>query len=307
MLEIKGDNTLKQWTDLVHDKLAYWFKIWEVQSFSQMEGVSFGILISIQCKQYGDCVAKLIPPQIGRYHYEKESYKNLSSSIMCKLFLYDDSINLLLLPNMGCCINNNTPTEYIKSFFNKVYQNRCIYKENTEYQDLEKILHNKQYHVSNIPVIIANYLKKAIYLYDSTFKNEKKYIIHGDLHRHNMLIRDGEIYAIDPIGYKAPIEFELVRFIGTELESNYRQNDQELIECVLYWNRYMQKYCKHIIPALYIDTVFRLHNSTFEINQGRLRDKWLRILEIFNTNDNYNNEWRTYIRELEDTIHLSSQ
>ena len=56
-------------------------------------------------------------------------------------------------------------------------------------------------------------------LYDKMFANDEFCLVHGDMHRYNIMKSGELITAIDPIGYIAPLELDIVRFIGT-----YRHN-----------------------------------------------------------------------------------
>ena len=134
----------------------------------------------------------------------------------------------------------------------------------------------------NIPVEnsdkIKEYVINANKIYDKYFSDKKSYILLGDAHKYNLL-KDGDIFvAIDPIGYIAPKEFEIARFIGTVLTEN--------IEGDIKW--YLRDTVQSfstitdstlLRAALYVDMVFRMHNTTFEDDNDVLRNKWLKILK----------------------------
>ena len=101
----------------------------------------------------------------------------------------------------------------------------------------------------------------------------------GDAHKYNLL-RDGDKFvAIDPIGYIAPKEFEIARFIGTILTENIDGNIAEYIQNLL--DAFSSIADGSLLKAaLFIDVVFRMHNTTFEDDDDILRNKWLKILAV---------------------------
>lgn len=126
---------------------------------------------------------------------------------------------------------------------------------------------------------ICIYVKKAIELYKKNFSNSTKYIIHGDMHRHNLLVLKNTIKAIDPIGYIAPYEIEYARYIGTELELLVDSCCEEYVHSK--WQdmlSFFGKLSPLIYDALFIDVVFRMHNATFECDDDKLVNRWLKVL-----------------------------
>ena len=91
-------------------------------------------------------------------------------------------------------------------------------------------------------------------------------------------MKSGElITAIDPIGYIAPLELDIVRFIGTELTDTTEDVQKKKAELVEYFAPLSSK--ERIESLLFVDMVFRLHNSLFENDTFELTDKWLSILK----------------------------
>lgn len=85
--------------------------------------------------------------------------------------------------------------------------------------------------------------------------------------------------AIDPIGYIAPIELDIARYIRTELtdgDGNIKEQYEKLVDCfsTLVPREKLETLC-------FVDMVFRLHNSLFENENYNLTDKWLNVLEVF--------------------------
>ena len=121
---------------------------------------------------------------------------------------------------------------------------------------------------------------KANELYENIFASEECHLVHGDMHRFNIMKTNDEIVAIDPIGYIAPLELDIARFIGTELTDAFENRQALKSELVEYFTPLSSK--EKIEAMLYIDIAFRLHNSIYENDSFELTDKWLSILsELF--------------------------
>lgn len=85
--------------------------------------------------------------------------------------------------------------------------------------------------------------------------------------------------TIDPIGYIAPYEIEYARYIGTELELLVDSCCEEYVHSK--WQdmlSFFGKLSPLIYDALFIDVVFRMHNATFECDDDKLVNRWLKVL-----------------------------
>ena len=122
------------------------------------------------------------------------------------------------------------------------------------------------------------YVKAANDLFVKAFAKATTYLLLGDAHKYN-LIKDGKSFvAIDPIGYVAPKEIEFARFIGTVFTEDMENIENNLQRSLEFFEKYSTK--DKIISALFIDVVFRLHNTTFENDDDVLANKWLKILKV---------------------------
>ena len=113
-------------------------------------------------------------------------------------------------------------------------------------------------------------------MYDSTFANDDCNLIHGDLHRYNIMSKNDSLLAIDPIGYIAPKEIDIARYIGTELTDVSGDINQHFQKLIIAFSSICDK--ERLKKALFVDVVFRLHNSLFENENYILTDKWLKVL-----------------------------
>lgn len=271
----------KTWSVLLEKNIPNLLKKWQIDEYHLLKTSHFGIIFMASSIKYGNCVLKIIPQFIGRYESEKKCYQKLSSSFMCELYDYDDSCSALLLKQL-----DNLEIQIDKKlhgFFENVINSYSeIDSSNSAYNnfnDYEKILLDKlnQNNFTYQKDKIMNYVAKAAELYEKTFSNGLKYIIHGDMHRYNLMCYKTKIFAVDPIGYIAPYEFDIARFIATEFTENEAEILKNYSKLIDFFSDIADK--DRLKSALFIDIIFRLHNSIFENDSFDLTDKWLRILE----------------------------
>lgn len=271
----------KTWSVLLEEKIQNLLKKWQITDYHLLKTSHFGIIFLASSIKYGNCVLKIIPPFINRYESEKNCYKKLSSSFMCELYDYDDDCAALLLKqldNHKISVNSN-----LHAFFELVIQSYHEMKPaksmDDTLNDYEKILFDKakETHFTYQKDKIMSYLCKAIDLFKKDFSNSPKYLIHGDMHRYNLMCCNKKIYAVDPIGYIAPYEFDIVRFIATEFTENEADISERFQSLLAFFSDIAD--ADKLKSALFIDIVFRLHNSIFENDSFDLTDKWLNILE----------------------------
>lgn len=271
----------KTWSVRLEENISNLLKKWQITEYSLIKTSHFGIIFLASSIKYGNCVLKIIPPFIGRYESEKRCYQKLSSSFMCELYDFDDFCSALLMKQLDdrkIRINGK-----LHAFFENVISSYSeIDKSDTEhsnYNDYEKILFGKanQNNFTYKKDKIMNYVNRAIELYKTTFSDKPEYLIHGDMHRYNLMYFENKIFAVDPIGYIAPYEFDIARFIATEFTENEAGISTNFDSLIDFFSDIADK--DKLKSALFIDIIFRLHNSIFENDSFDLTDKWLRILE----------------------------
>ncbi len=123
--------------------------------------------------------------------------------------------------------------------------------------------------------IVNEHIVRSKRLYTLFFDKADKFILHGDLHRFNILEKNTGYCAIDPIGIIAPVSFEYVRFIGTELLL-CQNPDAHLMKLLQFFDHFSK--VDDLLVALYIDCVFRLHNSFSECIDDDHAQEWINLL-----------------------------
>lgn len=234
-----------------------------------------GIIYRGNSKSYGPVVIKKIHSWTGRYELEKSAYQHVSYSTMCKMLAYNDEHQLLLLPEV--CefsyfdISNTVCLDTLVSEIERNKRKEIDSGPAPLYGGLLREKLKQNYEIDMDKLVID-----AIHIYEKFFGTEEMYYLHGDIHRFNILVKKGtgEITLIDPIGMIAPIEIEYARLLGTELiesDGNIRYVMGQLSKRMLCTDK--------MTAALYIDMIFRAHNTFFENQDDVLRNKWIKAIQ----------------------------
>ncbi|MCM1286164.1 MAG: 2-C-methyl-D-erythritol 4-phosphate cytidylyltransferase [Acetobacter sp.] len=272
----------KQWKNTIDREIPNLLKKWQITDYEVIKTSHFGIIFMADSVKYGNCVLKIIPPFINRYEQERSGYQKLASAFMCELYDFDDACSAILMEQLDS--SKIEIDSRLHKFFEKVISSYREIEISSEYantfHDYEAILYNKlnEDNFDYKKDEIMMYVNKAVSLYKNVFGGEKKSLIHGDMHRYNLMYNDNDIRAIDPIGYIAPCEIDIARFIGTEFTENEQMTVENYKKFVDFFSDIVDK--DKLKSAIIIDIIFRLHNSIFENDSFELTDKWLRILSL---------------------------
>ena len=270
----------KAWRRELEQSIPVMLKNWQITEYRLIKTSHFGIIFIAKSIQYGKCVLKIIPPFIGRYLPERTCYQKINSQVMCELYDFDDRCSSILMERCDdadvAFDSNNTE---IPAFFEKVMNGYAREDDGNPFNDYAAQLTHKcvETDFKYQQALIMAYVHKAAALFDATFGNSNRVLIHGDLHRYNIMKKNGELCAIDPIGYLAPKEFDIARYIGTELTDTDGDRQALFDTLIDTFSRFCDK--EKLIAAVYIDMIFRLHNSLFENDNYDLTDKWLAVLD----------------------------
>lgn len=273
----------EKWLDDV-----YWYYKLLVAKYGSFKNITvnqssrYGLVMLVTDKDNNEYIIKMIPEFLNRYHSEKNAYRQLSPSFMCPLVETDDINNTMILkyldPGIPADFNDNIA---LTNFFNKVFNNAKPYNSDLEnFHDFKKQLIEKFNNCENIPFLndeTRNCLAKAIQYYDTYFEGKPLYLIHGDLRKDNILKHNNEYYAIDPIGYIAPLVFETARFIINDIDDCKNFEVEERLNLLVnYFSKWFDK--KDIYVAVYIFTSFITYNSTFENIDDKQTKNYIKIM-----------------------------
>lgn len=263
----KYKDETNNWLDFISQNYQKLFIKWGIESFVANQTSKFGLILNADSKTFGKIVLKFIPKFINRYDFEKNFYLSHKNTYLCPVMEFDDEFSALLLkqvqPAKYASFEDNV---LLTKFWNTVIGSLVTYNESYIAVDYYGGLKKRMLNCSKVPFMkneVSFVLKNAVHLYDNVFKNKKNYYIHGDLHEFNIIKNIDYYVAIDPIGFKAPAEFETARFIRNDILKNTGFGLKERFELLV---NYFSKWFKRdlIIYAEYIDLAYTLYNSTFE-------------------------------------------
>lgn len=257
---------------------------YQLNDLSLMKGGRLGLLFeSYSNKLNKEIVIKIIPEFLNIFEIEANAYKNLSKEYMCPVVEINDNVIVMEKLDETSKMHYQSNKMETKKFFDKVYNNL---KENNDlnynhYMDVYLYYYNclKDKEKSKE---IENIIEKGYKRYNKIFKNEKNYLLHGDLHTNNIMKKNDDFYAIDPLGYVGPKEFTFARFVITELfftECSQKYLD-ELLDFI---SKYSDK--NKLIDAIYIDAILFLEALIIQIEYyKKILPKVIQIIELIEKN-----------------------
>lgn len=284
-LRKEREKTLK-WIDEVYLSMPELISKWEITSFLPNQVSRYGLVLQADSKKYGYTIIKFIPDFVGRFERELEALKLLSETYMCKLFDYDNSKRVMLLkeirPAKYACFDENLK---LNRFFEKVINNAIPYNDSMEIKYIPEYgdeLEEKLQNVDSVPFLkkeVRNELEYAIKLYNDEFANEKRFVLHGDLHELNILDDGEEFWGIDPSGMCAPIELECVRFIRNDVREHPSFGYKERFDVLINnFSKFVDR--AKLIKMFVVDMAYCTFNSTFENESSDETKINLELIEI---------------------------
>lgn len=264
----------------LYDRLA---KQWGLQSFAVYHISTYGLVLETQSTTYGEVVLKMVPPYTGRYDREKAAYQQLATDYMCPLLASDDTGCALLLrriaPGKYADFDDNI---CLTDFFDRVVRTAEEIERHPVFPayrtDLLAALQRSQ-EAPFLAEPLEREMQTALALYDARFADSKTYLLHGDLHHHNLLRTAQGYRAIDPIGCLAPIAFEFTRFIRNDILQHPGFDPGERLRLLL---RYFSRWAEpgQILAALQIDLSLTAVNATYESTEPGAAEAQLALLQI---------------------------
>lgn len=221
------------WFSSIQPYLDELFLKWNVTPCAIECNSKFGSII--YAMQYEKkVVIKIIPHFVERLYTEIKCYQILKYSHMCKLIDYDLEVGALLLEYHEPT-NVKNELSIIRMLFEKIKLEKT--PETNMFPNYFDVFINLTTDLLKRNDIIERHdflqLKKSIdeaKLAINSLLDDKKYLLHGDLHIHNIIL-SSEPVMIDPIGYCAPFCFEYSRFIGTYFK-NCNFDCKKTMECI---------------------------------------------------------------------------
>lgn len=251
-----------RWLDEIYQHMPELISKWGITSVLPNQVSRNGLLLEAKSQLYGDVVMKFIPEFVGRYERELEATRILPQDYMCRLLDHVDDARVMLLERVkGAKYAAFEENIKLTAFFKKVLSlARPAVSVPTpryipDYEEELKRVRNAIGMARNFRKDIAQELDSALALYMDTFAGAPKYIVHMDLHAFHILDNGAELKGIDPVGFIAPVEFELVRFIRNDVREHKAFGDQERFDLLIHsFGRFCDK--TRLVKAFMIDTAF---------------------------------------------------
>ena len=194
----------KNWTRRLEKEIPNLLKKWQITDYRVVKTSHFGIIFLAKSIKYGDCVLKMIPPFIERYEPERSCYQTLPATFMCELYDYDDTCSAILMQQMDSDLpqfdkNDTTVLEFFKKALNSYKDIKISENDVHKFHNYSDILHGKldENKFSYRNEEIMQLVTQANELYDKVFANDEFCLVHGDMHRYNIMKSSELITAID--------------------------------------------------------------------------------------------------------------
>lgn len=211
----KSDSVDKiyEWSSKIPEYMEILSQKWEITNYSLNPQAFATCVFEAFSRKYGPVIVKFHSPT-GRYNAELSYYKNSKGGFMADLLDFDDEFRALLirkvLPGIQVKFNELNPNFFV--FFKKVSENYIEVPENIEgvptvMSEFNLVVE----HASNYTYehdFRQRLEAMAISIYNKYFSDSKRYFLHRDLQRRNLLQSRNGIVAIDPLGCIGPKEFE---------------------------------------------------------------------------------------------------
>ena len=256
------------WLLSLPEKISMLSGRWQIHFTGHETNSRFGCILYGKSGIYGDIALKIIPNFCPRLKSEILCYELLPYREMCSLLDADTEVGALLLRYVHASASSPSDKEKVFSSLaaqKKPFDAQCglpMYEDvlTEVLENAERIIYaskDRNLEIFNDSILKA---KESMLL----FARDKKYIIHGDAHEHNMIVGENGCVLIDPLGYIAPFEFEYARYLGTAMKRCALPDEAfyELLRRVLPSGEDGLK----CLTAFAIDTTLRASNTFIEGN-----------------------------------------
>lgn len=256
------------WIDRFPQNVEQLCDRWQFTPDGYESGSRFGAILYGVSETYGRCAMKLIPYFCERLETEIACYRMLPYREMCAMYDCETEIGALLLQY----VESEPAAPAIAHVFEGFIPQRrraddeCVKAGIPRYERvLATVTDNALREIGlrgdeTLMPLQASIVRAKDAM--KRFRNHDRYLIHGDIHRHNMIVSGGKVSVIDPLGYIAPFAFEFTRFLGTEIKE-YGMTAETLAESL---DRMRADILgiTDVTDALGIDTTLRACNTFIE-------------------------------------------
>lgn len=276
----------KEWEKKLNQLVSELFGKWSISEYRVNPASWKGLVIEGISDLYGEVVLKITPPFIGLYERNLHVMKRLPSNLMATLYDYDDKRRAILMERVipGDYAGFDNHKDLIIAFFKRLYkevdglvtaEDRSIIPSFRD-EIIKRTKIAKSLDFENLKVL--GLMNKALKLYDQLSQKGER-LIHGDLHRGNILLGDNELFAIDPWAFIAVPEMDIACFAA------YSLRDKSKAERLNHLSELHSAFKEIVEPrdldkALFIEMCVLLVGAAFGKNDAYSSAKlWLDLIE----------------------------
>ncbi len=280
----------KHWERLIDQDIERLFDKWEIYEFTVNPDAYTGLVLECKSRRYGNVILKMYPPFFAR-RFIKETFvlSNLAFYPQAPLLDTDSTRNAMLLGRIvpGDYIVYEEDREGIERMFREMWEHRtrvsavrAIPKEIKSVVDLTldeyAIASTYEYH----PELVKKLVDQAKRVYDQSFLDEERCLLHGDAYYKNALRSNDGIKVIDPVGYTDAFVFEYMPFLTYELVMHTKPEEYQVQYGKLldFFGRFADT--SRFNEAVFVFLVKQMVPSIYEANDGyRRADRYLRLIQ----------------------------
>lgn len=288
----------RDWERILDSFIEFLFNKWGIISFQISDDIHTALSLECRSSLYGDVVLKLYPPFM-RERFVRECYILHTLKDYPQAMLLDSDCDRFAILTRrvipGDYVTYDKDREAIRDLFCSIADASMLFDEAcyppseiksivNQLAEEAKTASKCSYHPEMIKYLCA----QASEMYAKEFADEKRYLIHGNICRGNILKSSDRIVLIDPVGYNDSRVFEFIPFVTSELYAikdgeNLLDRYRELIDLI------PENYSKTVLHvACFIYLVKQLVPSIYEAADGFIKaERYMSIIkELFLDEDN---------------------
>lgn len=271
-LSADGRLGVTQWITSVQEIMREMGQAYSVTSYKLNSQTEANIVYEAETERYGSLIFKFTP---SPFHLHKEFtyYKYASKKTVAELIGYDKEYNALVIRRVkpGLQVKFESTDVELRNFYDLINENLIPEERIAEdAEGLPTIMGEFEEYVNASSRFTFRYEfrkvmeAKARKVWDIYFADARKYYLHRDLHRRNILRSKCGYVAIDPRGAIGPREFEYVIPFIIEL----REKQEMTLELYKNMFEYFAVYCERdrLSAALFIFWVYKMDDYVFQKN-----------------------------------------
>ena len=280
-------NDVSKWSDKVCIDINELLSKYMVYDYEINPNSYMGIILACKSEVYGELIIKIVPPMIERFEKEISTLNLLPSKLTCRFYEIDYTKKAMVMERItpGTLVEFYDNKDLLAKLFKELSNNKTIPDDRIDerIKDFSEVV-KKDYLISKsvsheffeqVEVLYDEFLKS----YDNITINCKKYLLHGDVYKNNLLLSKNGIKLIDPLGFIAPFVMELVSICAYECYYNTDKSNKKILKDFC---EFFKEYADETTykEALFCQLVKVFIPSIFEANDGGIRaNKWLSIIK----------------------------